>query len=48
MKIRSQSFEAQCWRKAKKYWDALDESHVYRLIERSVELSNQRKQIKKK
>jgi len=40
-KKSSVKFDAQCWRMAKTYFDAVDKLHMIGVIERSVELKNE-------
>jgi hypothetical protein len=40
-KKSSIDFDAQCWRMAKTYFDAVDKPHMIGVIERSVELKNE-------
>lgn len=42
MKIRSKDFESRCWHLAKLYFEANDKSHIIRMIERSVELTDEK------
>jgi len=40
MKKRSKDFDARCWNLAKRHFIALGKSHIVRMIERSVELTD--------
>ncbi len=36
-----QDFDARCWHLAKRHFVALNKSHIVRMIERAVELTNE-------
>ncbi len=42
MKKRSKDFDARCWTLAKLYFEANDKTHITRMIERSVELTDEK------
>ena len=41
MKKRSENFDSRCWALAKRYFEAQDKSHIARMIERSVEMTDE-------
>lgn len=41
MKKRSKDFESRCWNVAKNHFNALGQDHIIRMIERSVELTDE-------
>jgi hypothetical protein len=41
MKKRSKDFDARCWHLVKRHFVATEKSHIIRMIERAVELTNE-------
>lgn len=47
MKKRSENFDARCWALAKRYFEAQDKLHIARMIERSVEMTDEQNKLKR-